>query len=67
MINPDGVAYFLILFFFVFYNTMFYILYTLFGIFKAPAQFDDILDKVTAFIWISEIFLKLNTRVYINK
>ncbi|KAL4468943.1 hypothetical protein ABPG72_009763 [Tetrahymena utriculariae] len=67
LINPDGVIHFLVSFFFCFYNTMFFILYTLFGIFKVPQDICSIYDNITTIVWVLEILIKLNTSIYINK
>ncbi|KAL4484541.1 hypothetical protein ABPG74_019718 [Tetrahymena malaccensis] len=67
LIDPDGIYNVIFNFIFCTYNTLFYILYTLFGIFKAPDQICIILDYVTAIFWIAEILIKLNTSIHINK
>ncbi|EWS73647.1 cation channel family protein (macronuclear) [Tetrahymena thermophila SB210] len=67
LINPDGIIHFFISFFFCFYNTMFFILYTLFGIFKVPQDICSFYNHITAFVWFLEILIKLNTSIYINK
>ncbi|KAL4461439.1 hypothetical protein ABPG74_016063 [Tetrahymena malaccensis] len=67
LINPDGVIHFFASFFFCFYNIMFFILYTLFGIFKVPQDLCSIYDNITALVWVLEILIKLNTSIYINK
>ncbi|EAR87189.2 cation channel family protein (macronuclear) [Tetrahymena thermophila SB210] len=67
LIDPDGISNFIFTFIFCTYNTLFYIFYTLFGIFKAPENICIVLDYVTIIFWIAEILVKLNTSILINK
>ncbi|KAL4461440.1 hypothetical protein ABPG74_016064 [Tetrahymena malaccensis] len=67
LINPDGIIHFFVSFFFCFYNTMFFIIYTLFAVFQAPQDICYIYEITTAITWTLEIIIKLNTSIYINR
>ncbi|EAR98647.2 cation channel family protein (macronuclear) [Tetrahymena thermophila SB210] len=67
LINPDGIFHFFVSFFFCFYNTMFFIIYTLFGVFQAPQNICSVYEVITAIIWMLEIIIKLNTSIYVNR
>ncbi|EAR98648.2 cyclic nucleotide-binding domain protein (macronuclear) [Tetrahymena thermophila SB210] len=67
LINPDGIFHFFVSFFFCFYNTMFFITFTLFEVFQAPQNICFVYEFITTIIWILEIIIKLNTSIYVNR
>lgn len=64
LINPHNWISIALLAFFTFFNSCFFLIFSISLIYIGPAEYDLIAHKATSVIWMIEVFFQLNTKIF---